>query len=94
VYIYIDRVPSPDYIDVKICTALNRTTLTEYQRQAIRLHQATSKIFVELYIVNKNHRQGLYPRDLPPPPIKPAAADPMPPPPQNRCRLRTAAAAS
>jgi hypothetical protein len=33
-----------------------------------------SKIFVEFYIANKNHRQGLHPRGLPLPPIKPAAA--------------------
>jgi hypothetical protein len=42
------------------------------------------KIFVESYITNKNHRQGLHPHGLLPPPISPAAAiEPLPPPPQN-----------
>jgi hypothetical protein len=50
-----------------------------------------SKIFVESYIANKNHRQGLYARGLSPPPKKPVAnADPPPPKnlPQNRYRRR------
>jgi hypothetical protein len=63
-----------------------------------------SKIFVEFYIANKNHRQGLHPRGLPLPSIKPAAAaeslsplpttrpaaaaEPLSPPPQNTCRRR------
>jgi hypothetical protein len=33
------------------------------------------KIIVEFYIANKNHRQGLHPSGLPPPPIK----TPLPP---------------
>jgi hypothetical protein len=33
-----------------------------------------SKIFVEFYIANKNHRQGLHPHGLPPLLIKPVAA--------------------
>jgi hypothetical protein len=71
------------------------TTSSQNQYQAVRLHQAMSKIFVESYIANKNQRQGLHPRGLPPPPIKHvAAAEPPPPPPknlppsQNHCRRR------
>jgi hypothetical protein len=45
-----------------------------------------SKIFVESYIVNKNHHQDLHPHGLPPPPIKPPAAA------AELCRRRRTAA--
>jgi hypothetical protein len=53
----------PDYID------------TNTRHQAVRLHRAMNKVFVEFYIANKIHRQGLYQRGLSPPPTK------TPPPP-------------
>jgi hypothetical protein len=70
-------------------------TSSQNQYKVVRLHQATSEIFVESYIANKNYCQGLYRRGLSLPPIKPTTiAEPLPPPPnnppppQNRSRRR------
>jgi hypothetical protein len=55
----------PDYIDPNI-----HIKLYDYIKSSSYV-----KIIVEFYIANKNHRQGLHPSGLPPPPIK----TPLPP---------------
>jgi hypothetical protein len=72
-------------------SALHQTELhrPEHQRQAVRLHQATSKIFVEFYIININitkiyiHMVFCRCRDL---------RSPLPP--KTKTRRKTTAAAA
>jgi hypothetical protein len=77
---------SRDIVYIKICTAHQaRQHRPEHERQAVRLHQAISKIFVEFYIAKVYinvvfHRRRQKPcrrRDLRsplPPTTRPAAA--------------------
>jgi hypothetical protein len=71
---------------------------SEYKRQAVRLHQATSKIFCRVLHRRHKHRQGLHPRGLPPLSIKTCRRhdlrSPLPPTTKTRRHRRTAVAAA